>query len=188
MPGGLLQPELLVLDEPTSNVDSVVEARLLEVFRELNRRMTILMVSHDLGFVSGLVESVICVNRRVTAHPTSRLTGEIMTAVLPPTSGGSSATTSRSPTTMGPTSAAMRTAIPILTNCNSIGMSDFREILVFLSYPILVGLLASVSLGIIGSYVVTRRITYIAAAISHCVFGGIGVAYYLQIAQRAFLV
>ncbi len=75
------QPELLVLDEPTSNVDSVVEARLLEVLRELNRRMTILMVSHDLGFVSGLVESVICVNRRVTAHPTSRLTGEIMTAL-----------------------------------------------------------------------------------------------------------
>jgi zinc transport system ATP-binding protein len=75
------KPDLLVLDEPTSNVDSVVEARLLEVLRELNRRMTILMVSHDLGFVSGLVESVICVNRRVTAHPTSRLTGEIMIAL-----------------------------------------------------------------------------------------------------------
>ena len=56
-------------------------------------------------------------------------------------------------------------------------MNDFREILSSFSYPILVGLLASVSLGIIGSYVVTRRITYIAAAISHCVFGGIGVAY-----------
>jgi zinc transport system permease protein len=44
----------------------------------------------------------------------------------------------------------------------------------------LVGLLASVSFGIIGSYVVTRRITYIAAAISHCVLGGIGVASYLN--------
>jgi zinc transport system ATP-binding protein len=75
------QPDLLVLDEPTSNVDSVVEARLLEVLRTLNRHMTILMVSHDLGFVSGLVESVICVNRRVAAHPASRLTGEIMSAL-----------------------------------------------------------------------------------------------------------
>ncbi len=37
--------------------------------------MTILMVSHDLGFVSGLVESVICVNRRVVVHPTSQMTG-----------------------------------------------------------------------------------------------------------------
>jgi zinc transport system permease protein len=50
----------------------------------------------------------------------------------------------------------------------------------FLRYALLVGLLASVSLGIVGSYVVTRRITYIAAAISHCVLGGIGVAFYLK--------
>jgi zinc transport system ATP-binding protein len=70
------KPDLLLLDEPTSNVDSAVEARLLDLMRQLNRRMTILMVSHDLGFVSGLVESVICVNRRVVVHPTSEMTGE----------------------------------------------------------------------------------------------------------------
>lgn len=51
----------------------------------------------------------------------------------------------------------------------------------FLRYALLVGVLASISLGIVGSYVVTRRITYIAAAISHCVLGGIGVAKYLQV-------
>lgn len=70
------KPDLLLLDEPTSNVDSMVEARLLDLLRELNRRMTIVMVSHDLGFVSGLVESVICVNRRVVIHPTSQMTGQ----------------------------------------------------------------------------------------------------------------
>ncbi|MCE5269462.1 MAG: metal ABC transporter permease [Planctomycetaceae bacterium] len=53
----------------------------------------------------------------------------------------------------------------------------------FLRYALIVGLLASVSLGVVGSYVVTRRITYIAAAISHCVLGGIGAAYYLNVAQ-----
>jgi zinc transport system ATP-binding protein len=72
------RPELLLLDEPTSNVDSLIEARLLELLRELNRRMTILMVSHDLGFVSSLVESVICVNRRVALHPTSQLSGAVI--------------------------------------------------------------------------------------------------------------
>jgi zinc transport system ATP-binding protein len=70
------KPDLLLLDEPTSNVDSMVEARLLDLLRELNQRMTIVMVSHDLGFVSGLVESVICVNRRVVIHPTSQMTGQ----------------------------------------------------------------------------------------------------------------
>jgi zinc transport system permease protein len=52
----------------------------------------------------------------------------------------------------------------------------------FLRYALVVGLLASVSLGIVGSYVVTRRITYIAAAISHCVLGGVGAALYLDVA------
>lgn len=53
--------------------------------------------------------------------------------------------------------------------------------LVFLRYAILAGLLASVSLGVVGSYVVTRRITYIAAAIAHSVLGGIGAARYLDV-------
>jgi zinc transport system permease protein len=65
-------------------------------------------------------------------------------------------------------------------------MIDFFDALrnpnvLFLRYALLVGLLASVSLGIVGSYVVTRRITYIAAAISHCVLGGVGVAFYLKV-------
>jgi len=72
------RPELLLLDEPTANVDTLMEARLLEILRELNRQMTILMVSHDLGFVSNLVESVICVNRRVIVHPTSQISGEMI--------------------------------------------------------------------------------------------------------------
>lgn len=67
-------------------------------------------------------------------------------------------------------------------------MTDFLDALndpdvAFLRYALLVGLLASVSLGIVGSYVVTRRITYIAAAISHCVLGGIGAALYLNAAM-----
>lgn len=69
-------PDLLLLDEPTSNVDTLVEGQLLDLLRELNQRMTILMVSHDLGFVSELVKRVICVNRRVVIHPTSEMTGD----------------------------------------------------------------------------------------------------------------
>jgi zinc transport system ATP-binding protein len=71
-------PDLLLLDEPTSNVDSLVEARLLDLLRELNQRMTIVMVTHDLGFVSEMVQKVVCVNRRVVVHPTSDISGEII--------------------------------------------------------------------------------------------------------------
>ena len=44
----------------------------------------------------------------------------------------------------------------------------------------LTGILASVACGIIGTYVVVRRISYIADGIAHCVLGGMGAALYLQ--------
>lgn len=51
----------------------------------------------------------------------------------------------------------------------------------FLRYAFLVGLLASVAFGIIGTFVVTRRITSIAGAVAHCVLGGIGAALFFRV-------
>jgi len=69
-------PAILLLDEPTANVDMAAGNKLLEILQQLNERMTIVIVSHDLGFVSQAVQSVVCVNRQVVIHPTSDLTGE----------------------------------------------------------------------------------------------------------------
>lgn len=69
-------PAILLLDEPTANVDVAAGNKLLEILQLLNERMTILIVSHDLGFVSQAVKSVVCVNRQVVIHPTSDITGE----------------------------------------------------------------------------------------------------------------
>ncbi len=51
----------------------------------------------------------------------------------------------------------------------------------FLQYALLTGALASIACGIVGSYVVARRITYVAGAISHFILGGMGAARYLQV-------
>lgn len=51
----------------------------------------------------------------------------------------------------------------------------------FLQNAILAGILCSIGSGIVGTYVVLRRITYIAAAISHCVLGGLGAAKYFSV-------
>ncbi len=72
------EPELLLLDEPTSNIDSRSEENLYETLARLNRKMTILLVSHDIGFVSQFVKSVICVNHQVIIHPTSQINGTII--------------------------------------------------------------------------------------------------------------
>ncbi|MCK4412538.1 MAG: metal ABC transporter permease [Candidatus Eisenbacteria sp.] len=50
----------------------------------------------------------------------------------------------------------------------------------FLRYAFVTGLLASVAFGMMGTYVVARRISFIAGAISHSVLGGIGASLYLQ--------
>lgn len=51
----------------------------------------------------------------------------------------------------------------------------------FLQYAVAAGLLASVACGVVGSYVVARRITYLAGAVAHSVLGGMGAARYLQV-------
>ena len=71
-------PDILLLDEPTANVDIQTEENLFSILQKLNSKMTILLVSHDLGFVSQYVKSVICVNRRVVIHPTTLVNGAII--------------------------------------------------------------------------------------------------------------
>lgn len=70
------KPEILLLDEPTANVDMHTEDRLMSIINDLNREHTILLVSHDLNFVAEKVKQVVCVDRRVHIHPTSDVTGE----------------------------------------------------------------------------------------------------------------
>lgn len=70
--------DILILDEPTANIDQESESHLFELLRELNQRMTILMVTHDVGFASKFFKRIACVNRRVVIHPTSELTGQLI--------------------------------------------------------------------------------------------------------------
>ena len=68
--------ELLFFDEPTANVDSFAEQNIYNLLRKLNEKLTIIVVSHDVGFVSKYVGSVVCVNRMVHIHPTSEIDGK----------------------------------------------------------------------------------------------------------------
>jgi len=72
------EPEILLLDEPTANVDPAVESQFYEILKELTDKITVLTVSHDLGVVSEVVDRVLCVNRFVKIHPTSSLSGDMI--------------------------------------------------------------------------------------------------------------
>jgi zinc transport system ATP-binding protein len=73
------RPRLLLLDEPTANLDAKAERELLGLLQQLSRDLTVLLVTHDVGFVSELVNTVICVNHNIGVHPTAALTGEAIT-------------------------------------------------------------------------------------------------------------
>jgi zinc transport system ATP-binding protein len=62
--------DMLLLDEPTAYVDLHGENDVHALLRELNQTMTVVVVTHDLGFVSQAVNTVLCVNQHVTTHPT----------------------------------------------------------------------------------------------------------------------
>jgi zinc transport system ATP-binding protein len=72
------EPEILLLDEPVAHVDPPGGAGLFDKLKELSDRMTILVVSHDIGFISSYVNRVACVNHTLDCHYTADITGEVM--------------------------------------------------------------------------------------------------------------
>ncbi len=72
------EPRLLLLDEPTSSLDDYVERELYDLLLELNKELTVVVVTHDISFVSSYVDKVVCVNRQVRIHPTSEIDENII--------------------------------------------------------------------------------------------------------------
>lgn len=62
------EPRLLLLDEPTASIDPETQVSFYKMLDELKERMTIVMVSHDIGVVFSHVNEVACLNRRLFYH------------------------------------------------------------------------------------------------------------------------
>lgn len=60
-------PDVLILDEPTVGVDHQAEERFYDLLHRLHRerRLTIIMVSHDLGVISQHMGTIACLNHRL---------------------------------------------------------------------------------------------------------------------------
>lgn len=69
-------PKVLILDEPTNFVDNRFENELYNLLHHLSERMAIVMVSHDIGTISSVVRSIVCVNRHVHRHDSNIITEE----------------------------------------------------------------------------------------------------------------
>ncbi len=76
-------PKLLLLDEPTASIDTKGQAEFFAMLKDLNKDVTILVVSHDLFAVSRYVKSVACVNRQLHYHNQAEITGEMLETMYP---------------------------------------------------------------------------------------------------------
>ncbi|MBQ6472830.1 MAG: ABC transporter ATP-binding protein [Victivallales bacterium] len=62
------EPRILLLDEPTANLDPQNREQLYRLLHQLNHRLTIMLVSHNLSIVTAFATHVVCVNRSVDMH------------------------------------------------------------------------------------------------------------------------
>jgi zinc transport system ATP-binding protein len=63
------EPKLLILDEPTTGLDVTSQKNFYEILKRLKEEMgmTIVMVTHDIGFVNSYTDRVICINQSIKA-------------------------------------------------------------------------------------------------------------------------
>lgn len=72
------EPQILLLDEPTANLDQNVSTTLYELLHQLNEFVTILMISHDISAVSAYVKTIGCLNRTLHYHGGNQITSEML--------------------------------------------------------------------------------------------------------------
>lgn len=73
-------PRILILDEPTTYVDSNFEKEFYPILEELNKSLSIVMVSHDLGTICSYVKTIACVNRELHYHNSNLISPEQLQA------------------------------------------------------------------------------------------------------------
>lgn len=74
------EPKLLLLDEASSALDQGAREGIFDLLAKLKRRMTVVLVTHDMGAISNDVDLVMCLNKRLVSHgrPEQALTEEAL--------------------------------------------------------------------------------------------------------------
>ncbi len=75
------EPEILLFDEPTANIDPDGTYCFHELLERLHKRMTMVMVSHDFSVTAPMVDSVACVNSRLIYNADSQLSREMLALI-----------------------------------------------------------------------------------------------------------
>lgn len=75
------QPKLLLLDEPTASVDSRSKDQIYNLLKELNQKLTIIIVTHDVSVISSHIRTIACLNQRLHYHGEAELNEPVVEKV-----------------------------------------------------------------------------------------------------------
>jgi zinc transport system ATP-binding protein len=70
--------DILLLDEPTANIDPAAGKHLNTLIKKLSKKHTIILVTHDTGFVTNITDRVLCINKTIVEHPVDEIFSEII--------------------------------------------------------------------------------------------------------------
>jgi zinc transport system ATP-binding protein len=71
-------PEILFLDEPLSSVDTKGQTAFYDFLKDLNRKKTIVVITHDAMVLSSHAKSVACVNQDLFYHNAPEITADML--------------------------------------------------------------------------------------------------------------
>ncbi|VAY87602.1 Zinc ABC transporter, ATP-binding protein ZnuC [hydrothermal vent metagenome] len=64
-------PNILLLDEPTSSIDTTGQRQIYDLLKKLNETMPIVVVSHDISIILGYASKVAHINKTISYHDIS---------------------------------------------------------------------------------------------------------------------
>ncbi|MFP4461360.1 MAG: metal ABC transporter ATP-binding protein [Thermotogota bacterium] len=72
--GLIKDPKILLLDEPTASIDTKTKNHIYQILNDLTPKMTILIVTHDMGVISSYIDTIACLNKKIHYHGSEKLT------------------------------------------------------------------------------------------------------------------
>ncbi len=79
--GLVSDPQILLLDEPTASIDSCIQEGLYSLLNSIRDKVTIILVSHDIGVISSYVNKIACLNQKLYFHDSRELNMHDLQAV-----------------------------------------------------------------------------------------------------------
>ena len=73
-----VDPDIMFLDEPTSSLDANATSEIYKILKELNKKITIVVITHDMAAVSSYFDSIACLNKNLYYHGQQELSREVV--------------------------------------------------------------------------------------------------------------